>query len=67
MWKFQNITPTQVSREINFGNFEAPKTAIFTILVALIFEFLETLVILNCEILPKIKIQSLQNCSIGCF
>ena len=62
MWKFQYISPTQVLREINFGNFEAPKTAIFTIRAALNFEFLATLVILKCEILPKIKIQSLQSC-----
>ena len=28
MWKFQNFSVTQILREINFGHFEAPKTAI---------------------------------------
>ena len=31
MWKFQDFFATQILREINFGHFEAPKTAIFTI------------------------------------
>ena len=62
MWKFQYISPTQVLREINFGNFEAPKTAIFTIRAALNFEFLGILDISKNEIFPEIKILSLQNC-----
>ena len=31
MWKFQDFSSTQVLREINFGHFEAPKTAVFII------------------------------------
>ena len=37
---------------INFGHFEAPKTAVLTILAALNFEFLDIFDIFNCEI-PK--------------
>ena len=40
MWKFQDISATHNFREINFGHFEAPKTAILTICAALNFEFL---------------------------
>ena len=28
VWKFQDFSATQILREINFGHFEAPKTAI---------------------------------------
>ena len=35
LWKFQDFSATQILREINFGHFEAPKTAIFTIWAAL--------------------------------
>ena len=31
MWKFTDFLATQILREINFGLFEAPKTAILTI------------------------------------
>ena len=31
MWKFQDFSATQILREINFGHFEAPKTAILTV------------------------------------
>ena len=31
MGKFQDLLATQILREINFGHFEAPKTAILTI------------------------------------
>ena len=31
MWKFEDFSATQSFREINFGHFEAPKTAILTI------------------------------------
>jgi len=31
MWKFQDFSATQILREINFGCFEAQKTAILTI------------------------------------
>ena len=37
--KFQDFSATQILREINFGHFEAPKTATLTILAALNFEF----------------------------
>ena len=51
---------TQILREINFGHFEAPKTAIKTIWAALNFEILATLDIFKCEIFPKTNIHSLQ-------
>ena len=38
MWNFQDFSPTHILREINFGHFEAQKTAILTILEALNFE-----------------------------
>ena len=41
VWKFHEFSITQILREINFGDFEAPsKPAILTILAALDFEFL---------------------------
>ena len=40
MWKFQDFSVIQILREINFGHFEATKTAILTISEALNFEFL---------------------------
>ena len=42
MWKFQYFSAAHILREINFGHFEAPETAILTIRAALNFEFLET-------------------------
>ena len=40
MWKFQDFSVTQILREINFGHFEALKTAILTLyLEALNFGF----------------------------
>ena len=62
MWKCQDISATQILREINFGYFEVLKTAILTILAALDFVFLGTFDISSMKILPKMKIQSLQNC-----
>ena len=41
MWKFNDISATQILCEFNYGHFEAPKTAILTICAALNFEFLE--------------------------
>ena len=52
MWNFQDFSANQILREINFGHFEAPKTAILTIWVALNFEFLDIFDIFKCEI-PK--------------
>ena len=37
MWKFQDISATQILREINFGHFEAPKAAILNNLAAMNF------------------------------
>ena len=62
MWKFQDNSAIQILREIKFGHFEPPKTSILTIWAALNFGFLGTFDIFKCEIFPKIKIQSLQNC-----
>ena len=61
-WKFQDFPTTQILREINLGHFDAPKTAILTIWAPLKFEFLGSFNIFKCEIFPKIKIQSFQNC-----
>ena len=52
MWKFNDITATQILCEINYGDLEPPKTAILTILSVLNFEFLEIVDILKCEV-PK--------------
>ena len=60
MWKFQDFSATQILREINFGHFEAPKTAILTIWAPLDFKFLGTSDIFKCEISQKFKIQSLK-------
>ena len=40
IWKFQVFSATQILLEINFGHFEAPKTAILTICAALNFKIL---------------------------
>ena len=53
---------TQILREINFGHFEAPKTAILPICATLSLEFLDIFDIFKCEIPKKFKIQRLQNC-----
>ena len=59
MRKLQDFSGTRILREINFGHFEAPKTAILTIWAAVNFEFLGTIDISKCEIFLKIKIDSL--------
>ena len=56
---FGNFPATQILREINFGHFAAPKTAVLTIWTALNFEFLGTFDISKSEIFLTIKIQSL--------
>ena len=53
MWNFQDFSANQILREINFGHFEAPKTAILTIWVAMNFKFLGTYDIFKCEIFLK--------------
>ena len=50
---FRDFSATQILREINFGHFEAPKTAILTIWVALNFEFLGNFDIIKFEIFLK--------------
>ena len=40
VWNFQNFSAPQILHEINDGHFEAPKSAILTILATLNFEFL---------------------------
>ena len=67
MWKFQDLSAIQILREINFGHFEASKTAIWTIWAALNFEFLRTDDILKCENFLNIKIQSLQIVKMAIF
>ena len=51
MWKFQDFSAAKILREINFGHFETPKTAILTICAAP-----------NCEFLGNIDISKNQNC-----
>ena len=58
MWKFQDFSLTQISREINFGDFEAPKTAILTIWAALNFEFLGIFDIFKREFFQKSKFKA---------
>ena len=50
MWKYQDFSATQNFRKIDFGHFQAPKTAILTIWAALNTEFLHTFDIFKCEI-----------------
>jgi len=47
MWKFQDLFATQIIFKINFGHFEAPKTAFLTIWETLNFEILATIDIFN--------------------
>ena len=53
MWKFQDSSAIQISREINFGRFEAQKTDILTLWAALNFTFLDIFVIFKFEISKK--------------
>ena len=41
VWKFQDFSTTQILCEIHFGQFEAPKTSILTILTALNVKFFQ--------------------------
>ena len=52
MWKFQDFFATQILREINFGHFEAPKTAILTIWADMNLELVDIFDIFKCE-MPK--------------
>ena len=67
MWKFQDISATQILFEIISGHFEATKTAILTIWAALNFKSLGFFDVFKREIFRKIKIQILQYCSNGSF
>ena len=58
---FQDFSAPQILHDINFGHFKAQKTASWTILVAQNFDFLENFDISKCELVLKIKIQSVQN------
>ena len=53
MWKFQNFSPTQILREINFGESRSSKTAVWAVLGALkiidLVDFYEFLHFLNAE------------------
>ena len=62
MWRFQDISATQIFREINCGHIKAPKTALLTIWAALKFEFLESFAIFKCDIFLKINDERIQNC-----
>jgi len=53
--------------EINFGDLERANIVIFAIVEALKFDFDEFLAIFKGRNLPKINIQSLQNCKKGHF
>ena len=59
MWKFHDFSSTQILREINFGDFRVSKSAIWTHLEALNFDFHEFLHFLKAEIYQINKIQSL--------
>jgi len=60
VWKIRDFSATQILREINLGLFEAPKSAILAISVALNFEFLGFLLTCSSVKFPKIKTQKLQ-------
>ena len=50
MWKFLDFSASLKLHEVNFGHFEAPKTAILTIWAGLNLEILDTFDIVKCEI-----------------
>ena len=58
MWKFQVFPATQIFREINFGHFEAPKTAVMTIWAAQNLEFLGTFDNLKREMYKNSKFKA---------
>ena len=53
MLRFQNFSAAQVFREINFGDSRSAKSAIFTDLEALNFDFDEFLQFLKVETYPN--------------
>ena len=64
MSKFQDISATQILREINFDNLKAPKTAILTIWVVVNFEFLE---ISSVRLFQKSKFKASKNVKMADF
>ena len=58
MWKFHNFSITHILREINFEDSRSAKSAIFTDLEALNFDFYEILHFLRAEIYQSNKLQS---------
>ena len=58
MWKFQDISATQNLCEINFDQFESPKTAKLTIWPALNFECLGIFGTLKFKIPKKSKFKA---------
>ena len=65
MWEFDNFPGALILREINFGLFEASKTAISTIWAAINFVFLEKFLTWNVKSAHKYKIKSCLNGQIG--
>ena len=61
VWKFQDFSITQMLREISFGDSKSAKSAIFTHLETLNFDFYAILHFVKYEIDQKFKSQSLQN------
>ena len=57
MWKFHNISITQILRDINLGDSRGAKFAILTHLEALNLDFYEFLHFMNDEIYQIYKIQ----------
>ena len=53
VWKFHDFSITQILREINFGEFRSAKSAIWTDLEALNFDFYAFLHILEAKFLPN--------------
>ena len=60
MWKFQDFSATQILREINFGHFEASKTANLIIWSAMNFEFLDIFDIFKIQSLKIVKMAIFQ-------
>ena len=54
----QDFSATHILRKINFGHFEAQKTAILTIWAALNFRILDIFDISKCEIPKKSKVKA---------
>ena len=58
MLKFHDFSASQILREINFGHFEAPKTAILNIWAALILNFWELLTSSSVQFVQKSKFKA---------